>query len=56
MFGHVKVDVMTEILKALEKLAIPLKLMLSVGMDGTNVSKYILNKLNQIKDRKTINS
>ena len=35
MFGYaVTQDVVTEILKALEKLAIPLKLMLSVGMDG----------------------
>ena len=49
--GH---DVMTEILKALKKLAIPFKLMLSAGIDGLNVNKSILNKLNQIK-RKAIN-
>ena len=45
-----------EILKELEELAIPLKLMLSLGMDGPNLDKSILNKLNQIKGRKTINS
>ena len=53
MFGHAKVpDVVAEILKSLEKLAIPLKLMLSVRMDGPNVSKSILNKLNAIKRKK----
>ena len=47
MFGHAKApDVVTEILKSLEKLAIPLKLMLSLGMDGPNVNKSILNKIN----------
>ena len=39
----------TEILKKLEKLAIPLKLMLSLGIDGPQVTKPIMNKLNQIK-------
>ena len=53
MFGHAKVpDVVAEILKSLEKLAIPLKLMLSLGMDGPNVNKSILNKLNAIKKEK----
>ena len=47
IYGHAKEqDVVTEILKALEKLAIPLILFL--GMDGPNVNKSILNKLNQI--------
>ena len=37
MFGHAKLpDVVTEVLKSLEKLAIPLKVMLSLGMDGPN--------------------
>ena len=45
MFGHAKVpDSVTQIFKSLEKLAIPLKLMLSLGMDGPNVNKSILNK------------
>ena len=40
MFEHAKAqDVVTKVLKALEKLAIPLKLMLSLGMDGPNVNK-----------------
>ena len=35
MFGHAKTqDVVTEILKELEKLATPLKLMFSLRMDG----------------------
>ena len=53
MFGHAKVpDVVTEILKSLEKLAIPLKLMLSLGMDRLNVNKSILNKVNELKKEK----
>ena len=52
MFGHLKAqDVVTEIPKALEKLGTPLRQMLSVGMDGPNVNKSILNKLNQIKKK-----
>ena len=52
-FGHAKAsDVVTEILKSLEKLAIPLKLMFSLGMDGPNVNKSILNKINEIKKEK----
>ena len=36
MFGHAKVQaVVTEILKSLEKLVIPLKIMLSLGMGWT---------------------
>ena len=50
MFGHAKaLDVVTEIFKSLEKLAIPLKLMLYLGMDGPNVNKSILNKINETK-------
>ena len=46
MFGHAKAqDVVTKILEAFEQLAIPLKLMLSLGMDGPNVNMSILNKL-----------
>ena len=53
MFGHGKVpDVLTEIPKSLEKLAIPLKLMVSLRMDGANVNKAILNKINEIKKEK----
>ena len=50
MFGHAKVDtVVDEMLQTLEELALPLRLMLSLGMDGPNVNKSILNKLNKIK-------
>ena len=43
MLGHAKADtVVHEILKTLEKLALPLKLVLSLGMDGPNVNKSIL--------------
>ena len=53
MFGHAKApDVVTEILKSLEKMVIPLKLMPSHGMDGQNVNKSILNKINEIKKEK----
>ena len=52
-YGHAKVpDVVTEILKVLEKLAIPLRLKLYLGMDGPNVNKSILNKINEIKKEK----
>ena len=41
MFGHTKVpDVVTEILKSLEELAIPLLLLLTLGMDGPNKQVY----------------
>ena len=50
MFDHAKAqDVVTKILRALEKLAIVLKLMLSLEMDRPNANRSILNKLNQIK-------
>ena len=53
MFGHAKAqDVVTDVIKALEKLTIPVKLMLSLGMDSPNVNKSILNKLNKIKKEK----
>ena len=44
VFSHAKgQDVVTRILKALEKLAISLKLMFSLGIDEPNVKKSILN-------------
>ena len=42
MLGHD--TVVHEMLKVLEKLALPLKLILSLGMDGPNVNKSILGK------------
>ena len=39
MLGHAKADtVVHEMLKTLEKLALPLKLVLSLRMDGPNVN------------------
>ena len=53
MFGHAKADtVVHEVLKTLEKLALPLKLVLSLGMDGPNVNKSILGKLDEKKKEK----
>ena len=40
MFGHAKADtVVDDMLQTLEELALPLRLMLSLGMDGLNVNK-----------------
>ena len=48
MLGHAKADtVVHKMLKTLEKLALPLKLVLSLGMDGPNVNKSILGKLDE---------
>ena len=52
MLGHAKADtVVHEMLKTLEKLALPLKLVLSLGMDGPNVNKSILGKLDEKKEK-----
>ena len=53
MFGHAKaVDVGQEILSGLERMKLPLKLLLSLGMDGPSVNKSILEKLNGQKREK----
>ena len=45
MFGHAKAaDVVTEIMQVLENLSLPFKLMLSLGIDGPNVNKSILDE------------
>ena len=50
MFGQAKaVDVVKEMMIVLEKLAVPVKLMVSLGMDGPNVNISIMEKLNEIK-------
>ena len=49
MLGHAKADtVVHEMLETLEKLALPLKLVLSLGMDGPNVNKSILGILGNL--------
>lgn len=53
MLGHAKADtVVHEMLKVLEKFALPLKLILSLGMDGPNVNKSILGKIDEKKKEK----
>lgn len=53
MFRHAKADdVVAGILESLEKLGIPLRLLLSLGMDGPNVNKAVLHKINDIKREK----
>ena len=53
MFGQAKaVDVVKEMMIALEKLVVQIKLMVSLGMDGPNVNISIMEKLNKIKREK----
>ena len=53
MLGHVRAeDVVKEMLGVLDKLAIPLRPVLSLGMDGPNVNKSIMYKINQVKKEK----
>ena len=52
MLGHAKADtVVHEMLKTLEKSALPLKLVLSLGMDDLNVNKSILGKLDKKREK-----
>ena len=56
MFGHARAeDVVKEILGVLNKLAVPLTVMLSLGMHWPNVNKFIMHKINQVKKEKVIN-
>ena len=51
MYGHAKAeDVVKEIMDALQKWAVPLKLLMSHGMDGPNVNKAVCSKVNQLKE------
>ena len=53
MFGYARAeDVVKEMLGVLDKLAIPLRLMLSLGMDGPNVNKSKMHNINQVKKEK----
>ena len=50
MLEHARAeDVLKEMLGVLDKLAIPLRLMLSLGMDEPNVNKSIMHKINQVR-------
>ena len=51
MFGHAKVEgVVKEVMDALQKWAVPLKLLMSLEMDGPNVNKAVCSKVNQLKE------
>ena len=53
MFGHTTVeDGVKEMFGVLDKLALPLRLMLSLGMEGPSVNKCIMHKINQVKKEK----
>ena len=53
MFWHARgEDVVKEMLGVLDKLAIPLRLILSLGIDGPIVNKSIMHKINQVKKEK----
>ena len=50
MFGQTKaVGGVKKMMIALEKLAVPIKLMVSLGVDGPNINISIMEKLNKIK-------
>ena len=54
MFGTATATtiVVKEMTYALEKLGVPIRLMVSLGMDDPNVNKSFRNKLNKIKQEK----
>ena len=53
MFGSATASIVVrDITYALKKLGVPIKLMVSLGMDGPNVNKSIRDKLNDIKKEK----
>ena len=53
MFGSATASIVVrDITYALKKLGIPIKLMVSLGMDGPYVNKSIRDKLNDIKKEK----
>ena len=53
MFGYARAeDVVKELLGVLDKLAIPLRMMLSLGMDRPIVKESIMHKTNQVKKKK----
>ena len=53
MFGQaIAGDVLKDMMIALEKLAVPIKVMVSLGMDEPNVNISIMEKLNKIERKK----
>ena len=50
MFGHTRAeDVVKEMLGVLDKLAISLRLMISLGLDRPSMNKSIMHKVKQVK-------
>ena len=55
MFGNSKAeDVVIEMLDILHELAIPIKLIVPLGIEGPNVNKSIMEKLSQVKREKEL--
>ena len=52
MFGHARAGCCERNACVLDTLGIPLRLVLSLGMDGLNVTKSIMHKINQVKKGK----
>ena len=53
MLGHARAEgIVKEMLGVPDKLAIPLRWMLSLGMDGPNVNKSRIHNINQVKKEK----
>ena len=54
IFGHCKAnDIVKGMLHVLDKLAVAIMLVVSLGMDGPNFSKSIMEMFNQVKREKT---
>ena len=57
MFGQGKaVDVVKEMMVALEKLAVPIRLMVSLDMDGPTVKISIMENLKKIKGKRVFSN
>ena len=57
MFGSATASIVVrDITYALKKLGVPIKLMVSLGIDSPNVNKSIRDKLNDIKKEKGLTS
>ena len=55
MFGHAKAEEVTkEMIAAMQKWDLPIKYLLSLGMDGPNVNKSICEKLNDKKKQQSL--
>ena len=55
-FGHARAGDVKGMHGFLNKVAIPLRLMLSFGMDGPNVNKSIIHKDEPVQDREGLST